>query len=156
MWSENLCFSPTERSELGKKWFLAKYFQLQIWRLVCSLLSLFSLTSSVSFESHQCPCPPTLHFCAYYHCFVYHFLPWCACHAYMMPNRRWGYFSLATASVGARVFSRLARSRKINLTVPSNSASWPISAIHCSQSLLPYLTCYPVHIWLWPTTLHFV
>ena len=27
-------------------------------------------------------------------------------------------------------FSRLARSRKINLTVPSGSASWPISAIH--------------------------
>ena len=39
-------------------------------------------------------------------------------------------FSLTTASVGARVFSRLARSRKINLTVPSGSASWPISAIH--------------------------
>ena len=39
-------------------------------------------------------------------------------------------FSLTNASVGARVFSRLARSRKINLTVPSGSASWPISAIH--------------------------
>ena len=86
---------------------------------MCSLLSLLSQTSSVSFESHQCPCPPTLHFCAYYHCFVYHFFPWCACHAYMMPDRHWGYtpgFSLPTASIGARVFSRLARSRKINLT----------------------------------------
>ena len=29
-------------------------FQLQIWHLVCSLLSLLLLTSSVSFESHQC------------------------------------------------------------------------------------------------------
>ena len=34
-------------------------------------------------------------------------------------------FSLTTASGRARVFSRLARSRKINLTAPSGSASWP-------------------------------
>ena len=39
-------------------------------------------------------------------------------------------FFITAASIGARVFSRLARSRKINLTVPSGSASVPISAIH--------------------------
>ena len=39
-------------------------------------------------------------------------------------------FFLITASIRARVFSRLARSTKSNLTVPSSSASWPISAIH--------------------------
>ena len=111
----------------------AKYFQLQIWHLVCYLLSLIFLTSSVSFESYQCPCPPTLYFCAYYQCFLSLFavmcLP-CLYDAWSPLEIYTRFFSLANASVWARVFFRLARSRKIYLTVPSGSASWPISAIH--------------------------
>ena len=39
------------------------------------------------------------------------------------------WFLSLTAAVGERFFPLMARSRKINLTVPSGSASWPIAAI---------------------------
>ena len=71
-------------------------------------------------------------------------------------------FSLIRTSVGARVFSRLARSREINLTVPSGACPGLFMLVECTHSfllrslhllLLLVFFCIPVHIWLRPTTL---
>ena len=72
-------------------------------------------------------------------------------------------FSLIRASVGARVFSRLAWSREINLTVPSGACpglfmldEWMYLFFPpevCPLLLLLVFFCIPVHIWLRPTTL---
>ena len=71
-------------------------------------------------------------------------------------------FPLIRESVGARVLSRLARSRESNLTVPSRACPGVFMLGECtnffllgSVSLLLLLVffCIPVHIWLRPTTL---
>ena len=71
-------------------------------------------------------------------------------------------FSLIRTSVGARVFSRLARSREINLTVPGGACPSFFMSVECTLSFLLgsvplYLLlvsfCIPVHIWLRPTTI---
>ena len=102
---EKLYFSPAERSEI--------VLSLTSVPVVPPLFSVQLIIASLSLFA----------------------VMWLPClHDALSPLGIYTWFLSLKAAVGARVFSRLARTWKINLTVPSGSASWHISAIHLHTS----------------------
>ena len=115
------------------------------------------------FESHQCPRPPTLHVC------TASSLSFLAvdmlCLFLCCQVATWDYtpgFFPHSCVRRREGFSRLARSREINLTVPSGVCPGLFMLAECTHSfvlgsvpllLLLVFFCIPVHIWLRPTTL---
>ena len=117
--AEEFCFSRAT--------FSVENMATGVFFIVVSFLDFFS-----QFWVSPVSLPPILHSSASYYWFLYIFCRDVLAMPTWSQIAIWDIhpvFSLTTASVGARVFSRLAWSRKINLTAPSGSASWPISAI---------------------------